>query len=212
MASDNLDRELITRAAIELLDAEGLEGLSMRKLGSKLGAGATSVYWYVKSKDALFALAADEVFGDIELPDPQAVGWRAAAAAMAQGLRSAILAHTWLGPVFGTHPVYGPKMARWVDHCLGIFTLAGFTGSRLDWAGDTVLAYVLGKTLSEGALSTRKDDELAELMRDARQIAEAFPRLRERFDAPQEGDGFDFGLEVVLNGLAATLPGGTSPA
>jgi AcrR family transcriptional regulator len=212
MASDNLDRELITRAAIELLDAEGLEGLSMRKLGSKLGAGATSIYWYVKSKDALFALAADEVFGDIELPDPQAVGWRAAAAAMAQGLRSAIVAHAWLGAMFGTHPVYGPKMARWVDHCLGIFTMAGFTGSRLDWAGDTVLAYVLGKTLSEAALSTRTDDELAELMRDARQIAEAFPRLRERFDAPREGDGFDFGLEVVLNGLAATLPGGTSRA
>ncbi|WP_158647442.1 TetR/AcrR family transcriptional regulator C-terminal domain-containing protein [Actinoplanes sp. ATCC 53533] len=205
MASDNLDRELITRAAIELLDADGLDGLSMRRLGSKLGAGATSIYWYVKNKDALFALAADEVFGAIDLPDPHTVGWRQAAASMAHGLRSAILEHTWLGPVFGTHPVYGPKMARWVDHCLGIFTLAGFSGSRLDWAGDTVLAYVLGKTLSESAVSTRKPAEMADLISRARQTAEAFPRLRERFDAPSEGDGFDFGLDVVLDGLEAAL-------
>src|SRR5947209_15413288 len=59
MPRDTLTREQIVSAAIDLLDAEGLEGLNMRALGQRLGSAATSVYWHVGSKDNLIALAAD---------------------------------------------------------------------------------------------------------------------------------------------------------
>ena len=61
----SLSREQIVRAAIELLDAEGAAGLSMRRLGTKLGSGATSLYWHVANKDELLELAVDEVLGEI---------------------------------------------------------------------------------------------------------------------------------------------------
>ena len=79
MPRDTLTREQIVRTAIALLDAEGLEGFSMRGLGARLGSAATAVYWHVKSKDDLVRLAGDEVWNEIELPDLRAVDWRTAA-------------------------------------------------------------------------------------------------------------------------------------
>jgi AcrR family transcriptional regulator len=61
MPRDTLTREQIVGAAIDLLDADGLEGLNMRALGQRLGSAATAVYWHVGSKDNLIALAADQV-------------------------------------------------------------------------------------------------------------------------------------------------------
>src|SRR5438105_244966 len=81
MPRDTLTRGQIVNAAIDLLDADGLEGLNMRALGQRLGSAATAVYWHVGSKDNLIALAADEVWSEIARPDPAVVGWRAAAAA-----------------------------------------------------------------------------------------------------------------------------------
>ena len=56
-----LSRDQIVAAAIRLIDAEGLEGFSMRRLGQALGSGATSVYWHVKDKDQLIDLVLDEI-------------------------------------------------------------------------------------------------------------------------------------------------------
>jgi AcrR family transcriptional regulator len=78
MPRDTLTREQIIQAAV---DTEGVDGLNMRRLGVQLGAAATAVYWHVKSKDDLVVLAADHVWGEIELPDPDEIGWQAAAAA-----------------------------------------------------------------------------------------------------------------------------------
>src|SRR2546430_17418946 len=78
MPRDTLTREQIVSAAIDLLDAEGLEGLNMRALGQRLGSAATAVYWHVGSKDNLIALAADQVWSEIARPDPDTAGWRGA--------------------------------------------------------------------------------------------------------------------------------------
>ncbi len=85
MPRDTLTREQIVTAAIELMDADGLDGLNMRALGRRLGSAATAVYWHVGSKGNLIALAADQAWHEIALPDPATTGWRGAAAAMATG-------------------------------------------------------------------------------------------------------------------------------
>src|SRR5437762_9856716 len=85
MPRNTLTREQIVSAAIDLLDAEGLEGLNMRALGQRLGSAATAVYWHVGSKDNLIALAADQVWSEIARPDPDTAGWRAAARAALPG-------------------------------------------------------------------------------------------------------------------------------
>src|SRR5205814_9239906 len=108
---DTLTREQIVSAAIDLLDAEGLEGLNMRALGQRLGSAATAVYWHVGSKDNLIALAADQVWSEIARPDPDTAGWRAAAAALAPGLCAAPPPHPGLGPRLGPPLLYRPGQA-----------------------------------------------------------------------------------------------------
>src|ERR687886_1239608 len=106
MPRDTLTRDTIVRTAVELLDAEGLEGLNMRALGARLDSAATAVYWHVKSKDNLVLLAADLVWGELTLPDLDVVDWRTAATAMATDLHAMFSRHPWLVQAFAAHVLY----------------------------------------------------------------------------------------------------------
>ena len=107
-ARETLSREQIVQAAMETLDSEGVAGLSMRKLAAKLGSGATSLYWHVPTKDDLIDLLIDEIWGEIDVPEPELAGWRAGALLFGHSLRSAVLRHPWLPEVMYTRPSMGP--------------------------------------------------------------------------------------------------------
>ncbi|ALE76838.1 hypothetical protein FRP1_29035 (plasmid) [Pseudonocardia sp. EC080625-04] len=215
MAVDRLSREQIVCAAIALLDADGVDGLSMRQLGSRLGSGATSVYWHVGNKDNLVALAADAVFGEVDLPDPAEIGWRDAIVASSHGLRNVILRHRWLIPVLGAHPtINGKHIASYQNHALTACELAGFSGHDLDWAGGTVLAFVVGAVWGETSSTAPALGENAggDAVAQAREHAREHPKLLERYDALMKADpeevreqSFTFGLRTILDGLAAQL-------
>ena len=112
MTRDTLTREQIVSAAIDLLDSEGLEGLNMRALGRRLGSAATAVYWHVGSKDNLIALAGDQAWQEIALPDPGSTDWRTAATQMSAGLHAMLSRHPWLVQAFGSFLMFGPGKAR----------------------------------------------------------------------------------------------------
>ncbi len=214
MPRDTLTRDQIVKAAIELLDAEGLEGLNMRALGQRLGSAATAVYWHVGSKENLIALAGDHVWNEVPLPEVTAAGWRGAAAALASDLHAMLTRHPWLVQAFGAFPVFGPGKAARDDHALAIFEAAGFTGVRADQAAASLFTFVLGNALGPAASASlvRKlgDEQVRETMARAREIASAYPRLRERLDTPAAEyaaapeDTFAFGLDALLDGLAAS--------
>jgi AcrR family transcriptional regulator len=228
MRSDTLTRNQIVRAAIDLLDAEGLDGLNMRVLGQRLGAAATAVYWHLGSKDDLVALAGDQVWSEIALPDLTASEWRTAATVLATELYALLTRHSWLLQAFGSFVVYGPGKARYADHSLALFEAAGFTGAQAEQAATAVFAYVLGNALGPGAATTmtRKlcrtgghaDERLRESMAKARAIAAQFPRLRVRLDtaaaayAASPEHSFEFGLQAILDGLASQLSARCTPA
>jgi AcrR family transcriptional regulator len=228
MPRDTLTREQIVGAAIDLLDSQGLEGLNLRALGERLGSAATAVYWHVGSKANLITLAGDQVWNEVALPDPAAVGWRAAAAQMATDLHAMLTRHPWLVQAFGSYVVFGPGKARHDDHSLAVYEAAGFTGARADQAMATVFTFVLGSALGPAAVASltrklgRDGANAQELLRDhmakAREVASRFPRLRARLGtaaadygaAPD--NGFEFGLQAILDGLQAQLVAGRGPA
>ena len=221
MPRDTLTREQIVQAAIELLDAEGLEGLNMRALGQRLGSAGTAVYWHVGSKENLIALASDQVWNEISLPDLETLGWREAARQMAANLYGMLTQHPWLLQAFGSFLILSAGKARHDDHSLAIFETGGFVGTQADQAMATVFTYVLGNALGPAAAAslTRKLDrggsDGAALIREnvakAKVIAAQFPRLRTRVNtgaaeygaAPE--DSFHIGLEAILYGLEAQL-------
>ncbi len=220
MPRETLTREQIVKAAVDLLDAEGLEGLNMRALGTRLGSAATAVYWHVGRKDNLIALAGDLAWNEVALPDVTAVDWRTAATQMATDLHAMLTRHPWLVQAFGSVPVLSPGKARHDDHTLALYEAAGFAGAQADQAVAAVFTFVLGNALgsASAATLTRKlcrDGNAEELMREhlakASEIAAKFPRLRSRLDAPAAEYGaapegsFEFGLHAVLDGLEARL-------
>jgi AcrR family transcriptional regulator len=221
MPRDTLTREKIIMAAIDLLDSDGLEGLNIRALGTRLGSAATAIYWHVDSKDNLIALAADHAWNEIALPDLAVTGWRDAAAAMAAGLHAMLIRHPWLLQAFGSFLLFGPGKARHDDHTLAIYEAAGFSGAQADRAAATVFTFVLGNALGSAATTSltrklsRQGGDAEHLIRDhmakATEIAARFPRLRARLDnaaadyASAPKGSFEFGLRAILDGLAAEL-------
>jgi AcrR family transcriptional regulator len=221
VTSDTLTRERIVAAAVELLDREGLEGLNMRALGERLGSVATAVYWHVGSKGDLIALAGDEVWSEIGLPDLAKVEWRQAATSMATGLHEMLLRHPWLVNAIGSFPVYGPAKARYNDHCIAIYEAAGFSPGRAEQAAASVFTFVLGNALGLSAAATQKrrlrrkggkaEKHMRETMAKAREVAKRFPLLSRGADTPA-GEylaaperTFEFGLSALLAGLEVHL-------
>jgi AcrR family transcriptional regulator len=228
MPRDTLTREKIVKAAIDLLDSDGLEGLNIRALGGRLGSAATAIYWHVGSKDNLIALAADQAWSEIKLPDLAATGWRDAATAMAVSLHAMLTRHPWLVQAFGSQVLYGTGKARHDDHSLAIYEAAGFTAVQADQAAATVFTYVLGNALGLASAATltrkltRDGGNARELIRasmaKASEIAAQFPRLRARLGTPAADyaaapdDSFEFGIQVILDGLEARLTARRPPA
>ncbi|ASR37244.1 hypothetical protein BAY61_22120 [Prauserella marina] len=218
MPRETLTRPQIVEAATGLLDRDGIEGLSMRKLGATLGSGATSIYWHVSNRDDLIRLAADKVWAEIPLHDPAEKGWRQAAAEVADDTYRMLAKHVWLIPAFSSHLLYGESLARYEDHCYSVYEAAGFTGTDLDWAFNTVFTFVLGTALGDAAerslrrTGAGEHGALADAKREADELAQRYPRLRARLDAQRDidpraaqFDSLDFGIATILDGLEAHL-------
>ncbi|GAA4079122.1 TetR/AcrR family transcriptional regulator [Actinomadura miaoliensis] len=219
-----LHREQIVDAALELLDADGLGRLSMRRLGARLNAGATSVYWHVANKEELLELAMDRVMAEVTVPPATAEGgWRAAMTGYARSLRTMIHRHPWTVTLFGSRPMIGPNATRVMDEVLAALGHAGFTGYDLEYAWAVIVDYVIGAAGSEASWlvhqrGTTTDEWLAAMGAYLERVNAERPRLAEHItqvwaqdDADVLEGRFTFGLDCVLDGLAARVGAGQPP-
>ncbi|SDT76681.1 TetR/AcrR family transcriptional regulator [Actinoplanes derwentensis] len=216
-----LSREQIVRSAIELLDTEGPAGLSMRRLGARLGSGATSLYWHVATKDDLLELAVDEVMGEIYVPEAGDAPWRVGVSVMANGTRAMLLRHPWVIGLLGTRPTIGPNVLRMSDRIVALFSAAGFRGPDLSHAYSLVNAHVIGAATTEAAVAAavrRSGQPAAELRESLQPYMEKVAREHDAYERWRQEDGvaemnpeaafaqsFAFGLDRILDGLELWL-------
>ncbi|WP_194818016.1 TetR/AcrR family transcriptional regulator [Nocardia sp. XZ_19_385] len=210
-----LDRDQIVRAAVEILDAEGTQALSMRKLGAKLGAGATSLYWYVANKDQLMELVLDEVWGMVETPEPDESSWRELLTTFGYNLRGTLYAHPWSTELIGGFPSLGPNAFRLNDRLRRAFIQAGFSGIDIYMASGTVMCYVLGQVIPDIAFTKAfGGDQMdpAGVIKRMDDLASEYPEMLADYRSQVGMDAaaaramsFDFGLLCVLDGLEARL-------
>jgi AcrR family transcriptional regulator len=217
-----LTRGQIVAEALRLLDGEGSEALSMRKLAAALGVGATSLYWHVSNRHELIELVVNEVYGELDAPDvSEALDWRAATRRFANSARSAVVRHRWvvseLGYLVAAHP--GPNLTRASERMLAVFEGAGFPLPEAERVLNTVSAYVTGIALGEAAWRTWLDrsdrsqqDWLDDAIRAADETTEGYERMQTVVanyagKDPQQvmDEDFVYGLERVLDGLQARL-------
>ncbi|WP_433338129.1 TetR/AcrR family transcriptional regulator [Spirillospora sp. CA-294931] len=212
-----LSRERIVACAVEILDAEGHRGLSMRRVAAALEVTAGSLYWYVATKDELLELALDAVLAEAG-PDPGAAGWREALGALARGRRAMLLRHPWVLSQLAAQPNMGPNALALTETGLALLASAGFAGADLDAALAAVNDHVTGAVMAETswrAMAGRAGSERWRARMDdfVRGVAERHPLLGERMAAAGETDldrecerRFAFGLDTLLDGLEKRRP------
>jgi AcrR family transcriptional regulator len=213
----------ITRAAIEVADAEGLQAVSMAKVAAHLGNSTMALYRHVKSKRELLMLMADAA---VAIPPelPQDDNWRANLKLWAQNVMKAVGEHRWYVEIPVSAPPFGPRNLMWFDSALSTLAHTDLTEPEKAGLVMGLMTYVRG--------SYRLNMELAAGFRESpasfgRQYHNALTQLVDPrqypalsklvasgvFDADSlwedEADGmdtdFEFGLETYLDGVAAYL-------
>ncbi|WP_405165930.1 TetR/AcrR family transcriptional regulator C-terminal domain-containing protein [Nocardia sp. NBC_01499] len=215
--ASGLRLDQIIAAAVELLDAEGLDALSMRKIGAKLDAGATSLYWHVANKDELLEWVLDEFWGMVEVPEPDEAPWREVLSNFAYNFRDTLRAHPWGASLIGRLPSMGPNSLRLTDRLRRTYIRMGFRGIDTYLASGTVMSYVLGVVTPEIAWSKTYGDATIDretVITMMESVSGDYPELMADYReiSPTDTDvaramAFDFGLLCILDGLEHRVPG-----
>jgi len=203
-----LSRERVVRAAMALADAGGIDALTMRRLGDELGVEAMSLYRHVANKDDLIDGMIDAVFAEIELPSG-ATDWRTAMRERAVSVRAALSRHPWATPLMQSRTSPGPATMRHHDTVIGTLRTAGFSVALTAHAFSALDSYIYGFAQQQRSLPFETGEQTAELAEAilAQFPAEAYPHLAELTvqhvlqPGYDYGDEFEFGLDLVLDGL-----------
>jgi AcrR family transcriptional regulator len=201
-----LSRERVLQAAIELADTGGIESLSMRKLAQELGVQAMSLYNHVEHKDDLLDGIVDMVVGEIEVPD-FGVDWKTAMRRRSNSAHAVLLRHPWSTMPLVSRVNVGPAMLRYVDATLGCLKEAGFSLQMADYAWNAIDSHIYGFTLQELNFPFEKADYGKAAQQGLALIpVDKYPYLNQLTHQVIDGDydgihDFEFGLELILNGL-----------
>ena len=200
-----LSRERILEAAVDFVDREGLESLSMRKLGAELGVEAMSLYNHVPSKGALLDGMAEVLLRGLNVP-PESADWEARVRESYRRFRRLAHGHPNVFPLLIVRPPDTMDGAWLVETFLETLQSAGFDSGTALQAYRTLTSFTVGYVISEirGFAMEPGDGRSG-----ARKLPpEDFPRLAElsRFLGDIDRDAeFEGGLDLILSGLRAKL-------
>ncbi|MEV4105087.1 TetR/AcrR family transcriptional regulator C-terminal domain-containing protein [Nonomuraea sp. NPDC049649] len=196
-----LKRADVVTGALALLNSDGLDGLTMRKLGARLGVQAGGIYWHFTNKEALLDAMADRIVGEISATPLTPGPWDARLAELAHRLRRALLAYRDGARVVAGTLVTEPNTVRGGELAVRVLADAGFPRERIGWVLFSLMYYVLGHTIEEQAQRDAGDwGERGADLPDS--------EVRRTMDAAIEADPeerFAYGLELFLDGVRLRL-------
>ncbi|TIT22238.1 MAG: TetR family transcriptional regulator [Mesorhizobium sp.] len=198
-----LSRERIVATAVELADAQGLDGLTMRRLADRLGSGVMSLYWHVDNKEDVFDLALDSVLeyrGPPQMAESQ--DWRGQVVHMLEDWRASMLRHPWSASLLPRRAL-GPNILSRLELLSNILSRAGVADADLNVAIWSLWNYVMGATISRANFDL-SDDGRADTQQRLAGLSERYPTIeRSRLLLDNDWDGaFRKGLGFLLDGLS----------
>jgi AcrR family transcriptional regulator len=204
-----LNRERVLQVAIELADRDGLEALSMRKLGQELGVDAMALYRHVRSKDDLYDGIIERIVREIERPDP-AGPWKMALREQVMAARRVMLRHPWARRVFEVRGTGGLAVIDYIESVLVILRGGGFSLDLAHHSLHVLDSRIFGfnQDLFDDSGRAEPSPEVAEMFGPA--MAARYPRVTElAMSVSHEGIlgrcdddvEFAFGLDLILDGL-----------
>jgi AcrR family transcriptional regulator len=216
-----LSRELVLSAALDLIDAEGLEALTMRRLGQKLGRDPMSLYRYTANRAAVLDGVAELVLDQLPAV-PAGPDWQAQLRRIAHDFRRLALHHPNVVPLLVTAPLSTPLglrphgTLRPVELILSLLVEAGFATADAPHVYRAYHGFLYGHILNELQEWVVDPDENEVLLRLGLHNlpVKDFPRLRALAPVLADYDGaaeLDQGLAILLSGLTARLAHGSQP-
>ena len=210
-----LSREVVLTAALALVDAEGLEALSMRRLGHELGRDPMGLYRYAKNRADLLDGITELVLDQLVIPTDGA-DWQEQLRATAHDFRDLALAHPHVVPLLVTRPLSTPLglrplgTLRPLENILTLLIGAGFTPEDALHVYRAYYGYLYGHILNELQEIVVDEQENEDLLRLGlhRLPARQFPLLRSMASVLADYDGaaeLEQGITILLGGLAAQL-------
>ena len=211
-ARGRLSRDKVLRAALDVADAHGVAGLTIRSLAAALGVKPMSVYHHVANKEQILDGIVDLVFGEIDLPTGED-GWKAAMRRRAISAREALRRHPWATGMMESRPTPGAANLRHHDAVLGVLRGAGFSLELAAHAYSLLDSYIYGFALQEASLPFHTPEEAAQVAQAimAEFPASEYPHLTEIAVDHVLQPGYDygneylFGLDLILDGLERAL-------
>ncbi|HYV45845.1 MAG TPA: TetR/AcrR family transcriptional regulator [Myxococcaceae bacterium] len=198
-----------------LADAEGIERLTMRRLAEALGVEAMSLYHHAANKDDILDGMVDAIFGEIELP-PLTADWKEAMRRRAHSARAVLLRHPWAIRLMESRAAPGPANLEHHDAVLGCLRRAGFSLALTGHAYSALDSYTYGFVHTELNLPFQTSEETQQVAEGlmSRFPVDQYPHLIEFATRHvlqpgySYGNEFEFGLELILDGLERALARG----
>ncbi|MFC5890622.1 TetR/AcrR family transcriptional regulator C-terminal domain-containing protein [Kitasatospora sp. CM 4170] len=202
-----LDPDTVVRAALELLDEKGADGVSLRGIAERLGVRMNTVLWHAKTKARLLELMADAILAGIpltDLPEP----WDERVPELARRYRRCLLDHRDGAVVVAGTYAAEPATLAFAEVTVAALLDGGLDERQAAWAFWTVQYLVLGLTQEEQALAASADDHTL-----ARALAPggypALSRVAPHLEDASFDERFEFGLSLLLHSLRTAPPGRT---
>ncbi|MFE6925550.1 TetR/AcrR family transcriptional regulator C-terminal domain-containing protein [Nocardia sp. NPDC057663] len=209
-------RESVLSAALMIVDRDGIDGLSMRRLAEAVGRDPMVIYRHLPNKAAVLDGVAELVFEQLVV-DAEDPDWAAQLRAVARSFRAVALAHPNVVPLLVTRPLSTPlgmrpiAVVRPLEHILQLLTRAGFSGADALHVYRALFGFLYGHVLNELQEVVERPEESDEVLRLGlhRLPITEFPLVRELAPTLAAYDGaaeLERGLDILLTGLTATLP------
>jgi AcrR family transcriptional regulator len=208
---ETLNQERVVRAAMDLADESGIQSVTMRELGRRLGVEAASLYNHVAGKDDLLAGMADLAAAEIELPSGD-VDWKEAMRRRAVSARRVFLQHRWAAALMDSREWSGPSSLLYADRVLSTLIQAGFSPVIASWAFLALDGYIYGFERQRSNFSPTEDVDTIEV---AQEVLADIPQgeylslaavAMEYAEKPYDEDAaFEFGLDLILDSLERRL-------
>ncbi|MEZ5125122.1 MAG: TetR/AcrR family transcriptional regulator C-terminal domain-containing protein [Thermoleophilia bacterium] len=196
---------------MDLADEKGLDALTMRLLGRRLGVEAASLYNHVAGKDDLLEGMSDLAMFEIDLPGDD-VGWKEAMRRRAISARETFARHRWAAALYDSREPSSPSRLAFVDRALGALMRAGFTATAAAYALLVLDSYLYGFERQRPDVAAQGKGDSPET---AREVLAAIPVGEYPFAASvakeyaahpfDAEDAFELGLGIILDGLERTL-------
>lgn len=204
-----LTRPRIVRAAMRLVDEQGLAALTMRALANELGVSPMALYNHVRDKEELVDLMADLMLGEVDC-SPSDGDWMTQLRTLVCSLHQVLSAHPGLARIYGLRVRIGPHGLSVMERALGLLRDAGFSPPEAANAFFALFTYTMGFH-QMGRIDPRQaptpGDETAYYSALPTDRIPTVAALIPHLDGVRQTGRFEYGLEILLTGLQARLTG-----